>query len=78
MLNKSMTAFFRNEIKAADEAIEGVTQVEFDCEEINTLALRQKGLVAITVGIVVDSIRRIGEYSQDIAENVINHAVLEN
>lgn len=77
ILNKSITAFFRNDIKAADEAIEGVTQVEFSCEEINTLALRQKGLVAITIGTIVDSIRRIGEYSQDIAENVINHAVLE-
>jgi len=37
--------------------------------------LQQKGITALSVGYIVESIRRVGEYSQNISENVINYLV---
>ena len=72
-----MGAFFQKDIKASNEAIESVAKLELLCEEINTLALQQKGIVAISIGYIIESIRRIGEYAEDISENVINYLVGE-
>ena len=72
-----MGSFFKKDIKASSETIESVTKLESLCEEINALALKQKGVVALSVGYIVESIRRIGEYAEDISENVINHLVGE-
>jgi phosphate uptake regulator len=77
IFNKSMGAFFKKDIKASNETMESVTELELLCEEINAIALKQKGIVAINVGYVVESIRRIGEYAEDISENVINYLVTE-
>ena len=77
IFNKSMGSFFKKDIKASSETIESVTKLESLCEEINALALKQKGVVALSVGYIVESIRRIGEYAEDISENVINHLVGE-
>jgi phosphate uptake regulator len=75
IFNKSMGAFFKKDIKASNETMESVAKLELLCEEINAIALKQKGIVAINVGYVVESIRRIGEYAEDISENVINYLV---
>jgi len=77
IFNKSMGSFFKNDIKASNETMESVAKLELLCEEINAIALKQKGIVAIYVGYVVESIRRIGEYAEDISENVINYLVNE-
>lgn len=77
IFNKSMGSFFKKDIKASNETIESVAKLELLCEEINTFALKQKGIEAIYVGYVVESIRRIGEYAEDISENVINYLVTE-
>jgi len=77
IFNKSIGAFFKKDIKASNETIESVTKLEKLCEEINTLALQQKGIIAISIGYIVESIRRIGEYAEDISENVINFLVAE-
>ena len=77
IFNKSMGSFFKKDIKASNETIESVLKLERLCEEINALALKQKGVVALSVGYIVESIRRIGEYAEDISENVINHLVGE-
>lgn len=77
ILNKSMGSFFKNDIKASNETMESVAKLELLCEEINAIALKQKGITAIYVGYVVESIRRIGEYAEDISENVINYLVTE-
>jgi len=77
IFTKSITSYFKKDIKASNEIIESVTKLEKLCEEINTLALQQKGLVAISIGYIVESIRRIGEYAEDISENVINYLVGE-
>jgi phosphate uptake regulator len=77
IFNKSMGSFFKNDIKTSNEAMESVAKLELLCEEINAIALKHKGIVAIHVGYVVESIRRIGEYAEDISENVINYLVTE-
>jgi len=77
IFNKSMGAFFKKDIKASNKTIESVAKLELLCEEINAIALKQKGIVAIYIGYVVESIKRIGEYAEDISENVINYLVME-
>lgn len=77
IFSKSISSFFKKDIKESNETIESVTKLEKLCEEINTLALQQKGLIAISIGYIVESIRRVGEYAEDISENVINYLVTE-
>jgi len=77
IFNKSISSFFKKDIKASNETIESVEKLEKLCEEINNLALQQKGLTAISIGYIVESIRRVGEYAEDISENVINYLVTE-
>jgi len=75
IFNKSIGTFFRRDIKASNENIDSVSRLESLCEEINTLALQQIGATAISVGYIVESIRRVGEYAEDISEAVINYLV---
>lgn len=77
IFNKSIGAFFRKDIRESNENIDSVAKLERLCEEINTLALKQKGIIAISIGYIVESIRRIGEYGVDISENVINYLINE-
>ena len=77
IFNKSISAFFRKDIKASNENIDTVEKLEKLCEEINTLALEQKGIIAISIGYIVGSIRRVGDYAEDISETVINYLVDE-
>jgi phosphate uptake regulator len=75
IFNRSISSFFKKDIHASNENIESVLPLKAFCEEINTHALQQKGIIALSVGYVVESIRRTGEYSQDISETVINYLV---
>jgi phosphate uptake regulator len=77
IFNKSISSFFKKDIKASNETIESVEKLESLCEEINTLALQQKGIVALSIGYIIESVRRIGEYAEDISENVINYLINE-
>ena len=77
IFNKSIDAFFKKDIRASNENIDSVEKLEKICEEINTLALQQKGIIAISIGYIVESIRRIGEYAEDISETVINYLIDE-
>ena len=77
LFNKSITSFLRKDIKLANQTIESVHKLELGCKEINKLALKQKSDIVILLGYIIDSIRRIGEYSSDISENVINHFIGE-
>lgn len=77
MLNNSIGSFSKKEMKSANETIEKMSDLEKICEEIDTLALKQKGPTAISIGYIVESIRRIGDYSEDISESVINHIIGE-
>jgi len=41
------------------------------------MVLNEEGSIALSVGYIVESIQRIGEYSQDISETVINYVIGE-
>jgi phosphate uptake regulator len=77
IFNKSISSFFKRDIQGSNENIDSVSTLESICEEINTHALQQKGIIALSVGYIVESIRRTAEYSQDISETVINYLVGE-
>ncbi|MDV2482070.1 phosphate uptake regulator PhoU [Methanoculleus sp. Wushi-C6] len=71
----SMEAFHTGDLKKANATLQKVRDLEERTREINTRALQSEAVAAIPVGQIADSIRRIGEYSGDICENVINHIV---
>jgi phosphate uptake regulator len=73
IFNKSIGSFFRKDIRGSNENIDSVKKLGKLCEDINTLALQQNAEMAIAIGYIVESIRRIGEYSEDISETVINY-----
>ncbi len=77
LLNKSVGAFTKKELKEANETIDLSDKLEVMCEEIDKLVLKQDAPVAIALGYIVESIRRIGEYAEDISETVINHLIGE-
>jgi phosphate uptake regulator len=77
IVNKSIGSFFRKDIRASNKNIEETKKIESICEEINELALKQKGNTAISIGYLVESIRRIAEYAEDISETSINYLVWE-
>jgi phosphate uptake regulator len=77
IFTKSMESLFKNDLKGSNDSIEGIEKLEELCEEINTLALKHKGAIAISIGYIVESIRRVGEYSINISEMVINHIISE-
>ncbi len=75
IFNNSVKSLFEKKKNASNKCIESIPKLVLQCEKINTLALSQKGIVAISIGNIVESIRRAGEYSGDIAECVINHLI---
>jgi phosphate uptake regulator len=77
IFSKSIGSFSKRDIKEANDNIETVKKLEEKCKEINTLALKQDPEIAISIGYIVESIRRIGDYSEDISENVINYLISE-
>jgi len=77
IVNKSIGSFFRKDIQASNKNIEATKKLVAFCEEINELALIQKGTIAISIGYIVESIRRIAEYAEDISETAINYLVWE-
>ncbi|MFW6120385.1 MAG: PhoU domain-containing protein [Petrotogales bacterium] len=78
IFNKSIASFFRRDINTANDVIESTKKLEQQCNEINTLTLQQKGATAVSFGYIVESIRRIGEYAEDISEYVINYLIDED
>jgi len=78
IFNKSITSFFRRDIKSANQNIDTVKTLDKECEKIDTLALKLQGSSAVSLGYLIESIRRIGEYSEDISETAINFLVGED
>ena len=77
IFNNSIGSFYRKDIHASNKNIESVHKLEVLCKEINELASKKDGAVAISIGYIVESIRRIGEYAEDISEIAINYLVGE-
>ncbi|MDD3856486.1 MAG: phosphate uptake regulator PhoU [Methanoculleus sp.] len=71
----SMEAFHSGDIKKANTTLQRVSNLEEKVREINTQVIRLEAATAIPTGQITDSIRRIGEYSGDICESVINYTV---
>ena len=78
IFRKSIASFFKGDIKTANDVIESVKKLEKQYSEINKLAIQQKGATAVSFGYIVESIRRIGEYTEDITEHVINYLIDED
>lgn len=75
VLDHAIASFFTRDMRLANRAIEEVRHAEALSEEIHTAALSLPAGPAVALGYVAESVRRLGEYSGDIAETVINHAV---
>jgi len=76
IFERSIEAFFSHDIKKANKSIEFTYQMEDNYSRINTEIMAFPAIIAIPVRNITDSIRRSGEYSADIAENVINYEML--
>lgn len=77
IFDRSIISFFDNDMKKAHRNIESLRALETLCNEINSFVVRQETPDAIALGYIMESIRRAGEYSVYIPENVINYLVEE-
>ncbi len=77
IFNNSVRSLFKKDIVESNENINAVVELVVKCEELNQTTLLQRNEVAIPAGYIIESIRRLGEYSRDISENVINHFIGE-
>jgi phosphate uptake regulator len=75
LFNQSVEALFKGDLKGSNENIDNLEELEDLCRSINSLALRHKGAIAIAVGYIAESLRRVGEYAKNISETVINHLI---
>jgi phosphate uptake regulator len=77
ILAKSTDAFFTRDMSMANKTIDSVKTLVKQCEEIDPKIAQQKGEIALHMGDIVESIKRIGLYSRDIAESTINYVIDE-
>jgi len=75
IFNKSIGSFFRKDINSANKNIASVQKLEELCEEINKMTSGYDSSIVISIGYIAESIRRIGEYAEDISETAINYIV---
>jgi len=75
IFDRSIVSFFNNDMKKAHQNIESLRTLESYCDEINSFVVQLETPDAIALGYIMESIRRAGEYSVDISENVINFLV---
>ena len=77
IFDKSIISFFNADIREAHKTIESVSVLEKICGDISNMAFKQETIAAISLSYIAESIRRAGEYSGDISENVINYIIEE-
>jgi len=77
IFHSSMDAFHNKDLIKANDTILMVKKLENMCKTISTRALKYESQVAIFIVHISDSIRRIGDYSADICEVIINHLIGE-
>ncbi len=75
LFDRSIVAFFDGDMKKAQKTIGSLQALEALCDGITGPVSRQEAPGALALGNIMGSIRRVGEYSADIAENVINYLV---
>ncbi|MFX1283157.1 MAG: PhoU domain-containing protein [Promethearchaeota archaeon] len=71
----SIDSLFERDTKKANQNIESITKPEDMSKVIMDYAFQQESKIAIPLDNIVESIRRIVEYSLDISENVINFLI---
>jgi phosphate uptake regulator len=74
---RGVDAFFTGDLADSHRIIGMVAPLEARCGEMESLAQRHKGEITTALVAIIGSIRRIGEYTEDICENTINHLVAE-
>jgi phosphate uptake regulator len=77
ILDESINSFLKRDMRRANASIDSLQDLRSQCKEIHSRAMRQEGIVAISIDSIVDSIGRIGEYAEDIAESVIDYLIGE-
>lgn len=74
----SMQALFESDLKKANDSIEATRNFENKINELlDYITQSKESLLAIFLDNILESIHRIGEYSRDISENVMNYLVWE-
>ena len=76
VFEKSVESFFTHDPRKANLMIESINHLEENYAHINHEILSLPTSVAVPIRNITDSIRRTGEYSADIAENVINYEMM--
>jgi phosphate uptake regulator len=74
---RGIDAFFTGDLEDSHRIIGMVAPLETRCSEMDAMAQHHKGEIATALVAIIGSIRRIGEYTEDICENSINHLVAE-
>ncbi len=77
LLSTSIDSFFKRNIQEANENIEAQRNLSQLTKSIRKEALTHEGVIAVSVDNIVESIQRIGEYSVDISESVIDYLIGE-
>jgi phosphate uptake regulator len=74
---RSIDAFFTGELEDSHRIIGMVAPLQVRCSEMEALAQHHKGEITTALVSIIGSIRRLGEYVEDICENTMNHLVAE-
>jgi phosphate uptake regulator len=77
IFENAMKSFFSNDLVVANQTIDMVEKLIPLCKGILSFANKSRGPVAISLAYISESIRRVGEYAGDIAEDTINY-IMEN
>ncbi len=77
ILTKSVKSWNKRDIKSANATIDYTEESQSYFEKINDIAIKFKGKIGIALSYISESIRRTGEYSANICENIINHLTKE-
>lgn len=77
IFDKSITAFYKADIRESHQNIEQVSRLEALCGELNRVAMEEEPEVAVALRYITESIRRSGEYAGDISETVMNYLAEE-
>lgn len=74
LLNLSLDAWLQKSLSLANENIESIDKLTFECEKIE-FNTGNSAEFAVEIGYIIESIRRTGEYSSDISEIIINNLI---
>ncbi|HHI30494.1 PhoU family transcriptional regulator [Methanosarcinales archaeon ex4572_44] len=77
ILTEGVDAFFERNIELSNDNIEKGKDLIDQCEKITDQIIAQSGRVALPLNGIIESVLRIGEYSTDLSEYVIDYLIGE-